>query len=89
MAISADGAKVLVTLGRANHLAIVDAKTRTVSAYVLVGSRPWDVVLSRDEATAYVANGLSDDITIVDMASMRPVISIPVGRTPHSIRVDD
>lgn len=89
MAISADGAKVLVTLGRANHLAIVDAKTREVSAYVLVGSRPWDVVLSRDEATAFVANGLSDDITVVDMASMRPVISIPVGRTPHSIRVDD
>lgn len=89
MEITRDGAKVLITLGRANHLAIIDARTREVLKYVLVGSRAWDVGLSRDEATAYVANGLSDDITIVDMATMEPVLSLPVGRTPHSIRVDD
>ena len=39
--------------------------------------------------TAYVANGLSVDITIVDVADMKAVQSVPVGRTPHSIRVDD
>ena len=89
MTITKDGSKVLITLGRANHLAIIDAKTRKVLSYVLVGSRAWDVDLSSDEKTAYVTNGLSDDITIVDMASMEPVQSLPVGRTPHSIRVDD
>ena len=89
MAITADGSKALVTLGRANHLAIVDTASREVLSYVLVGSRAWDVTLSRDEKTAYVANGLSDDITVVDMVSMSPVQSLPVGRTPHSIRVDD
>jgi YVTN family beta-propeller protein len=47
------------------------------------------VALTSDENTAYVANGLSDDITVVDMVSMTPVQSLPVGRTPHSIRVDD
>jgi hypothetical protein len=80
---------VLITLGRANNLAIVDAKTRQVVQYVLVGSRAWDVDLARDEKTAYVTNGLSDDITVVDMQSMTPIVSLPVGRTPHSIRVDD
>lgn len=89
MTITKDGSKVLVTLGRANHLAIVDAKTFEVLEYVLVGSRAWDVALTSDETMAFVANGLSDDITVVDMASMRPVQSLPVGRTPHSIRVDD
>jgi PQQ-dependent catabolism-associated beta-propeller protein len=89
MAITRDGSKVLITLGRANHLAIVDAKTHEVLKYVLVGSRAWDVALTSDEKTAYVANGLSDDITVVDMVSMTPVQSLPVGRTPHSIRVDD
>ena len=89
MTITKDGSKVLITLGRANHLAIIDAKTRKVLSYVLVGSRAWDVDLSSDEKTAYVTNGLSDDIMIVDMASMEPVQSLPVGRTPHSIRVDD
>jgi len=60
-----------------------------VLQYVLVGSRAWDVDLSRDEKTAYVTNGLSDDITIIDMESMTPIQSLSVGRTPHSIRVDD
>jgi PQQ-dependent catabolism-associated beta-propeller protein len=73
MTITKDGSKVLITLGRSNHLAIVDAKTRQVLQYVLVGSRAWDVDLSSDEKTAYVTNGLSDDITVVDMASMQPV----------------
>lgn len=89
MAITRDGSKVLITLGRANHLAIVDAKTFEVLKYVLVGSRAWDVDLTSDEKTAFVANGLSDDITVIDMATMAPVQSLPVGRTPHSIRVDD
>ena len=89
MAITADGGKVLISLGRANHLAVVDAKSRAVLGYVLVGSRAWDVALSRDETLAYVANGLSDDITVVDMTSLRPTVSVPVGRTPHSIRIDD
>ena len=39
--------------------------------------------------TAYVANGLSDDITIIDMETMRPVKSLAVGRTPHSVRGED
>jgi len=89
MTITRDGSKVLLTLGRANHIAIVDAKSKQVLAYVLVGSRAWGVDLSHDEKTAVVTNGLSDDITIVDMASMKPVKSVPAGRTPHSVVIDD
>lgn len=89
MTITDNGSMVIISLGRANHIAFVETKTREVLAYTLVGSRAWDVALSRDEKTAYVANGLSDDITIVDVASMKPIQSIAVGRTPHSIRVDD
>jgi PQQ-dependent catabolism-associated beta-propeller protein len=89
MTITKDGRKVLVTLGRANHLAIVDAKSRKVLSYVLVGSRAWGVDLSADEKTAIVTNGLSDDITVVDVVSMKPIKSIPAGRTPHSVVIDD
>ena len=89
MTITKDGSMVIISLGRANHIAFVDTKSRELLAYTLVGSRAWDVDLSRDEKTAYVANGLSDDITVIDVASMKAVRSVPVGRTPHSIRVDD
>jgi YVTN family beta-propeller protein len=89
MAITEDGSRIFISLGRANHIAVIDAATREVEAYILVGSRAWSVALSSDEQTAYVANGLSDDITIIDLTTMTPVESIPVGRTPHSILVDD
>ena len=87
--IAMDGSKVILTLGRSNHIAIVDAHTKQVLSYVLVGKRAWGVGLSRDEKTAIVTNGLSDDITIVDMTTMKPVKSIPAGRTPHSVVIDD
>lgn len=89
MAITKDGSKVLLSLGRANHVAIIDAKSHDVLQYVLVGKRAWSVDLSSDETLAYVANGLSDDITIIDMASMQPTVSIPIGRVPHSVVIDD
>lgn len=89
MTITRDGSKVLLTLGRSNHLAIVDAHTKKVLSYVLVGKRAWGVDLTSDEKTAIVTNGLSDDITVVDMGTMKPLKSIPAGRTPHSVVVDD
>lgn len=84
----ADGSTAYVTLGRANHVAVVNVAQRSISDYVLVGERAWGLALSRDERTLYVANGLSDDMSIVDTESLRVSRSIPVARTPHSIVVD-
>jgi YVTN family beta-propeller protein len=47
------------------------------------------VALSRDESRLFVTNGASDDITIVDTRAGRVVRSVPVGRTPHSVAIDD
>ncbi len=89
MAVTKDDSKVLLTLGRANHLAILDSKTHNVLQFVLTGRRCWSVDLSRDEKTAIVANGLSDDITVIDMTTMQPVQSLPIGRVPHTVVIDD
>ncbi|HET8728017.1 MAG TPA: PQQ-dependent catabolism-associated beta-propeller protein [Alphaproteobacteria bacterium] len=89
MTITKDGSKILVTLGRANHIAIVDARSKQVLAYPLVGNRAWGVDLSSDEKYAIVTNGLSDDMTVIDMQSMKAVKTIPTGRTPHSVLIDD
>jgi YVTN family beta-propeller protein len=78
-----------VTLGRANHVAFVDTASRKINDYVLVGNRPWGVALSPDEKMLYVANGLSDDLSVVDMETHKAVRAIPVGRVPHSVLVDD
>jgi YVTN family beta-propeller protein len=78
-----------VTLGAANRVAVVDARTKEIRDYILVGSRPWDIALSRDETRLFVANGGSDDITIIDTKAGRVIRSVPVGRSPHSVTIDD
>jgi YVTN family beta-propeller protein len=32
-----------------------------------------------------VVNGLSDDITVVDIASAKAIKSVPVGRVPYGV----
>ena len=83
-----DGKVAIIALGHANHVAFVDTATRKVKSYVLVGKRAWGVALSPDESALYVANGLSDDLTIVDTAKLKAVRTISVGRVPHTVVVD-
>lgn len=86
---TADGSTAMVAMGRANHIAFVDIASRAVTDMVLVGNRAWNATLNRDGSLLYVANGLSDDMTIIDMESRRPLRSVPVGRVPHTVLIDD
>lgn len=87
--ITRDGKRAFVALGRANHVAVVDVPSKTVTDYILVGRRPWGLRLTRDERLLYVANGLSDDITVIDTASLKALRSIPVGEVPYGLLIDD
>ena len=66
-----DGKTAYVTLGHAAHVAVVDVPGRKVLGYILVGKRAWGVTLSRDEFRLFVANGLGDDITVIDTRAAR------------------
>jgi YVTN family beta-propeller protein len=54
-----------------------------VGELVLVGKRAWNIALDKAEAKLYVCNGLSDDLTVVDVASAKPLKTVPVGRVPY------
>ncbi len=54
-----------------------------------MGKRPWGLTVSRDGKRLYVANGLSDDMTIIDTGTLKAVKSLKVGRVPYGIVVDD
>ena len=84
-----DGGTAFVALGRANHVAVVDVASLDVEDYILVGSRAWNTTLNRDESLLFVANGLSDDISVIDVADRRVVKSVPVGRVPYAVLIDD
>jgi len=45
--------------------------------------------LSRDGSRLYVANGLSDDLTLVDVAQTKALKTVAVGRVPHTVVIDD
>ena len=87
--ITKDGTRAYVALGRANHVAAVDVKSRRILDYILVGKRAWGLALTHDEKRLYVANGLSDDISIIDTESLKVLTSIPVGLVPYGILIDD
>jgi YVTN family beta-propeller protein len=85
MLITPDGKTAWVALGRANHVAEVDVATHTVRKVILAGKRTWGVGLNGDGSRLYVVNGLSDDLTIVDVASGKAIKTVPAGRVPHSV----
>jgi DNA-binding beta-propeller fold protein YncE len=66
-----DGKRAFVGLGKANHVAFVDVASRKVTDLVLVGKRAWGLGLDKAEKTLLVVNGLSDDMSIVDVAAPR------------------
>lgn len=74
-------------LGPANRVGVIDPKTKEVTDYILVGQRPWHLELSPDQTKLYVANGLTNDMTIIDVASLKAEKSVPVGRLPWGVAI--
>lgn len=87
IALTRDGKRAFVSLGRANHVAFVDVASRKLTDLVLVGKRAWNVALDKDEKRLFVVNGLSDDLTVVDVAGAKALKTIPVGRVPYGVLV--
>ena len=84
---SRDGMRAFVGLGRANHVAFIDVRARKVTHLVLAGKRAWNVALDKAETRLFVVNGLSDDMTVIDVATAKALKTIPVGRVPYQALV--
>ena len=80
---------VFVTLGSANHVAVVDEKTYEVKKNILTGLRVWGAATDKFENELFVTNGNSDDISIIDIDKLVSTKAIPVGKTPHTVRILD
>jgi YVTN family beta-propeller protein len=84
-----DAQTTFVTLGQANHVAVVDSAARKIQQYVPVGGDARGIALSADEKTLYVVNRLSDDVSVIDAPNRKVINVIPVGHAPYSVQVDD
>jgi YVTN family beta-propeller protein len=85
--ITADGKKAYVALGPANRVAVVNTQTYEVEKYVLVGQRVWQLAFTPDQKTIISTNGVSNDITFIDVETDEPVQSVTVGALPWGVVV--
>ena len=58
-----------------------------VKKLILVGLRVWQMAFTPDEKQLLTTNGISGDVTVIDVASLTPVKSIKVGRYPWGVAV--
>ncbi len=77
----------LVALGPANRVALINAQSLEVEKYFLVGQRVWNLAFSPDQKKVYTTNGVSNDISIIDLDQMKVIQSIAVGRYPWGLVV--
>src|SRR6187200_466150 len=67
--IAKDGKKAFVALGPANRVAEIDGETYEVKRYILVGQRVWQLAFTPDEKYVIATNGISNDVTFIDVQS--------------------
>ncbi|MGH7102990.1 MAG: PQQ-dependent catabolism-associated beta-propeller protein [Acetobacteraceae bacterium] len=97
-----DDKLAFVCLGPANRVAVVNVPERkvlsyvstgskkfdaTVKKYLLVGQRPWHADFTPDEKYILTANGLSNDVSVIDVARLRVIDTISVGQQPWMVLV--
>jgi len=56
-----------------------------VVALIPVGQRPWGIALSPDGRKLYTANGISNDVSVVDTATNKVITTIKAGDGPWGI----
>lgn len=83
MAVTADQ-KTLVVCSRLNNMLYVYSlpDLKLVGGAELSGKGAAWVTVTLDGKTAYVANPVTDDVSVVDIKSLREVAKIPVGAVP-------
>jgi PQQ-dependent catabolism-associated beta-propeller protein len=79
--------RAFVALGRGNAVAEVDPKTFAIRRYFPVGNRNWGIALDVRAQRLYAANGLSGDVTVIDLARNRVAATLRTGGKPWGVVV--
>ena len=66
---------------------MVDAQRRIPVASIPAGGRPWGLALHRDGTRLYTANGLTNDVSVIDTRRWKTMKTIKVGSRPCDVAV--
>ena len=80
-----DGKYTFIALGPANRVAVVDSKTKEVIKYLLVGQRVWQLAFTPDQKTLLSTNGVSNDVSFINVEKLKVEKSVKVGRFPWGV----
>lgn len=87
--LSDDGKYAFVALGPANHVAVIKRDDLTIDEYLLVGRRVWQLGFNKDQSLLLTTNGVSGDVSVIDVKKMKVVKSVKVGRYPWGVAIKD
>jgi YVTN family beta-propeller protein len=87
IAVSADGTRAYVALGRDDAVGVIDIAARKVIDKIPVGSDPEQVALSPDGRTVYVSNEALDSATAVAVDGHAMKFRVAVGKEPEGVSV--
>jgi YVTN family beta-propeller protein len=65
----------------------VDPQTLRVTNTIPVGKRPWGLAISPDGRRLYVANGPSDDVSVIDLEAEKELKRVKAGQGPWGVTV--
>lgn len=83
--VTSDNQTMYVSTGRGGAVAVINVERRRVDHFIKdVGARPWGIALSADGKRLYTANGPSQDVTIIELASGKQQ-RVKVGGSPWGV----
>lgn len=80
-----DGKYTFVALGPANRIAVIDQKSKDIIKYLLVGQRVWQMDFTPDQKVLLSTNGVSNDVSLINVEKLKVEKSIKVGRFPWGV----
>ena len=81
-----DGKYTFIALGPANRIAVIDQKTKKLIKYLLVGQRVWQLgFYTRSKNFIKSTNGVSNDVSIINVDKLKVEKSVKVGRFPWGV----
>ena len=76
-----------MALGPANRIAVINGATHEIQKYLLVGQRVWHMAFTPNEKYPLTTNGVSNDVSIIDVANLKVTKTIQVGELPWGIAI--
>jgi YVTN family beta-propeller protein len=68
---------------------VIDATTHKVIKYLLVGERVWHMAFTPDEKYLLTTNGVSNDVSVIDVSALKVVNTVQVGELPWGVTISD